>query len=130
MKTTTLLPTVSSQGPSSVLTKVLWALSLLLILAVNGLVCLWIVNTQRPVVVVFDMKQTVDTFFDSAMKQKLTEEQSKALSDRFTRSLDESLKSYQQSRNALILVAPAVVSGAKDVTREIQHDVAKRMKQE
>lgn len=130
MKTSSLLPAISEQNPSSALTKALWGLSLLLILAVNGLVSLWIVNTHRPVVVVFDMKQTVDTFFDGAMKQKLTEEQSKALSDRFTRSLDASLKSYQQSRNALILVAPAVVQGAKDVTLEIQRDVAKRMRQE
>ncbi|MGP8846828.1 TrbI F-type domain-containing protein, partial [Enterobacter hormaechei] len=30
---------------------------------------------------------------------------------------------------ALILVAPAVVQGAPDITREIQTDVARRMKE-
>jgi hypothetical protein len=32
--------------------------------------------------------------------------------------------------NSAILVSPAVVQGAPDVTRNIQHDIARRMKGE
>lgn len=104
--------------------------SVLLIIAVNALVCRWIVVSQRPVVVMFDMKSTVDAFFESASKQTLSEEQNKALTERFTRALDDTLTEYQQTHRALILVAPAVVGGASDVTLDIQKTVAKRMRGE
>lgn len=73
------------------------------------------------------MKQTLEAFYQSATKQSLPPEQSKILSDRFTDALQTSLTDYQARNNVIILASPAVVGGAKDVTREIQHDVARRM---
>lgn len=83
-----------------------------------------------PRVVAFDMKKTLDSFMDSVSQKQLTEAQSKALSDRFNAALEMSLADYQQHHHVLILVSPAVVQGASDVTRTIQHDIARRMKGE
>jgi conjugal transfer pilin signal peptidase TrbI len=92
----------------------------------SSLVTLWLIHRQ-PVTVSFAMKQTMDAFYQSAGKQSLSPEQSKILSDRFTDALQTSLADYQARHNVIILVSPAVVGGTKDVTREIQHDVARRM---
>lgn len=81
-----------------------------------------------PRVVAFDMKKTLDSFMDSVSQKPLTEAQSKVLSDRFNEALEKSLADYQQQHHVLILVSPAVVQGASDVTRTIQHDIARRMK--
>lgn len=66
----------------------------------------------------------------SVSQKQLTEAQSKALSDRFNDALEKSLAEYQQQHHVVILVSPAVVQGAPDVTRNIQHDIARRMKGE
>lgn len=81
-----------------------------------------------PRVVAFDMKTTLDSFMDSVSQKQLTEAQSKALSDRFNDALEQSLADYQRQQHVLILVSPAVVQGAPDVTRKIQADIARRMK--
>lgn len=87
-----------------------------------------VLEYTTPRVVVFDMKKTLDSFMDSVSQKQLTEAQSKALSDRFNDALEKSLADYQQQHHVLILVSPAVVQGASDVTRTIQHDIARRMK--
>ncbi|EBP9391688.1 type-F conjugative transfer system protein TrbI, partial [Salmonella enterica] len=74
------------------------------------------------------MKQTVDAFFDSASQKKLSEAQTKDLSARFSASMDASLQAWQQKHHAVILVSPAVVQGAPDITRDIQQDIARRMR--
>ncbi|MBE3513094.1 type-F conjugative transfer system protein TrbI [Enterobacter cloacae complex sp. I2] len=84
---------------------------------------------SMPAVAAFDMKSTVDAFFDSASRRSLDEAQTKALSERFNASLEASLRNWQVRHRGLILVAPAVVQGAPDITREIQTDVARRMKE-
>ncbi|MBZ6759411.1 TrbI F-type domain-containing protein, partial [Raoultella ornithinolytica] len=48
--------------------------------------------------------------------------------ERFNSALEQSLADYQQQHHVLILVSPAVVQGAPDVTRKIQTDIARRMK--
>lgn len=85
---------------------------------------------QAPRVVAFDMKKTLDSFMDSVSQKSLSEAQSKALSDRFNDALEKSLMTYQQQNHVLILVAPAVVQGAPDVTLSIQKDIARRMQGE
>ena len=85
---------------------------------------------NAPVTVAFNMKQTVDAFFDSASQKQLSEVQSKALSARFNTALEASLQAWQQKHHAVILVSPAVVQGAPDITREIQQDIARRMRAE
>lgn len=95
----------------------------------NAAVSYGIVRLNTPVTVAFNMKQTVDAFFDSASQKKLSEAQSKALADRFNAALEASLQTWQQKHHAVILVSPAVVQGAPDITREIQQDIARRMRQ-
>lgn len=97
-------------------------------LACNVMLTRVMLAYTTPRVVAFDMKKTLDSFMDSVSQKQLKEAQSKALSDRFNDALEKSLADYQQQHRVLILVSPAVVQGASDVTRTIQHDIARRMK--
>ncbi len=62
----------------------------------NAAVSYGIVRLNAPVTVAFNMKQTVDAFFDSASQKQLSEAQSKALSARFNTALEASLQAWQQ----------------------------------
>ncbi|HBW8799409.1 TPA: type-F conjugative transfer system protein TrbI [Klebsiella pneumoniae] len=99
-------------------------------LATSAFLSSMVLEYSTPRVVAFDMKKTLDSFMDSVSQKQLTEAQSKALSDRFNDALEKSLAEYQQQHHVVILVSPAVVQGAPDVTRNIQHDIARRMKGE
>ena len=99
-------------------------------LATSAFLSRVVLDYSTPRVVAFDMKKTLDSFMDSVSQKQLTEAQSKALSDRFNDALEKSLAEYQQQHHVVILVSPAVVQGAPDVTRNIQHDSARRMKGE
>lgn len=98
------------------------------ILATNVFITRLVLAHTAPRVVAFDMKKTLDSFMDSVSQKPLSEAQSKALSDRFNAALEQSLAGYQKTNHVLILVSPAVVQGAPDVTRKIQTDIATRMK--
>lgn len=98
------------------------------ILASNVFITCLVLAHTAPRVVAFDMKKTLDSFMDSVSQKPLSEAQSKALSDRFNAALEQSLADYQKTNHVLILVSPAVVQGAPDVTRKIQTDIATRMK--
>ncbi|WP_316472296.1 type-F conjugative transfer system protein TrbI [Klebsiella pneumoniae] len=99
-------------------------------LATSAFLSRVVLEYSTPRVGAFDMKKTLDSFMDSVSQKQLTEAQSKALSDRFNDALEKSLAEYQQQHHVVILVSPAVVQGAPDVTRNIQHDIARRMKGE
>ncbi len=99
-------------------------------LATSAFLSRVVLEYSTPRVVAFDMKKTLDSLMDSVSQKQLTEAQSKALSDRFNDALEKSLAEYQQQHHVVILVSPAVVQGAPDVTRNIQHDIARRMKGE
>lgn len=98
------------------------------VLTVNAGVTRLMLAHVTPRVVAFDMKKTLDSFMDSVSQKQLSEAQSKALSERFNAALEQSLADYQNKNHVLILVSPAVVQGAPDVTRKIQTDIANRMK--
>ncbi|EJD7217324.1 TPA: type-F conjugative transfer system protein TrbI [Escherichia coli] len=102
----------------------------LAMMLLNAAISYGIVRLNTPVTVSFNMKQTVDAFFDSASQKKLSEEQAKALSGRFNAALESSLQAWQQEHHAVILVSPAVVQGVPDITRQIQQDIARRMRTE
>ena len=99
-------------------------------LATNVFLTRVVLEYTTPRVVAFDMKKTLDSFMDSVSQKQLSEAQSKALSERFNSALEQSLADYQLQHHVLILVSPAVVQGAPDVTRKIQTDIARRMKGE
>lgn len=102
----------------------------LIVIGLNAGISMLLNQWQQPVTVSFDMKATIDSFMDSVAKKQLTEQQSTVLAERFNQSLSKSLGDYQRKHNALILAAPAVVSASTDITREIQADIAKRMRGE
>ncbi|EHL9791016.1 type-F conjugative transfer system protein TrbI [Salmonella enterica] len=106
-------------------------LSLLLVaatlLCVNAAVTSLLMSWRMPTVVAFDMKGTVDQFTDQAGAQSLNEAQTTALTERFMQTLSAELQEYQRRHDALILVTPAVVSGAADITGDIQSAVAQKM---
>ena len=97
-------------------------------LATSAFLSRMVLEYSTPRVVAFDMKKTLDSFMDSVSQKQLSEAQSKALSERFNSALEQSLADYQLQHHVLILVSPAVVQGAPDVTRTIQTDIARRMK--
>jgi conjugal transfer pilin signal peptidase TrbI len=108
-----------------------WLRSVLLvaftILCINAAVTSLLISWRTPVVVSFDMKKTLDQFTEQAGSRSLDESQTKALTERFMTSLNAELQDWQLRHDALILVTPAVVSGAADITNEIQTGVAHRM---
>jgi conjugal transfer pilin signal peptidase TrbI len=97
------------------------------LVAVNAGVSALMVEWRTPDVVTFDMKGTIDRFMDQSSRKNLDETTSRALTDRFTSNLNRSIGDWQASHRALILVTPAVVSGARDITRDVQQDVARKM---
>ena len=109
---------------TTVLTASFFASTLLCSAGISWLTC----SLNAPMVVEFDMKSTLDAFVESTTRRSLDEAQAKELSERFNAALEASLQDWQARHNGLILVAPAVVRGAPDITRDIQKDVARRMK--
>jgi len=95
----------------------------------NVAVSLLLIQWQQSVTVTFDMKSTVDRFMEQTALHQLSEAQSAALSGRFTQALERSLADYQHRYQALILVSPSVVSGARDITAAVQQDVSHRMQE-
>ncbi|ECV2306899.1 type-F conjugative transfer system protein TrbI [Salmonella enterica] len=118
----------NTSGPTGRHNRLWLALAVVALVAINAGISYGIVRLNTPEVVVFGMKQTVDAFFDSASQKKLSEAEAKILSERFNRAMEDSLRAWQRKHHALILVAPAVVQGAPDITRDIQQDIATRMR--
>ncbi|WP_071686914.1 type-F conjugative transfer system protein TrbI, partial [Escherichia coli] len=86
----------------------------------NAAISYGIVRLNAPVTAAFNMKQTVDAFFDSASQKQLSEAQSKALSARFNMALEASLPAWQQKHHGVALVPPAAVQGALTLHGELQ----------
>ncbi|HEF0975478.1 TPA: type-F conjugative transfer system protein TrbI [Escherichia coli] len=97
------------------------------ILCINATVTTVLIRVLTPTVVMFDMKGTVDQFTEQAGARFLDETQTNALTERFMRTLNTELQDYQRRHDVLILVTPAVVSGATDITGDIQSAVAQKM---
>lgn len=97
------------------------------IVCINAAVTSLLISWRTPSVVTFDMKSTIDQFTEQAGAQSLNEEQTTDLTERFMQTLSTELQDYQRRHDALILVTPAVVSGAADITGDIQSAVAEKM---
>lgn len=125
------LPETAAASPSKRARYLKWAKVGILVTAftlMNAGISLWLIQTHSPTVVAFNMKATLDAFMDQSAKASLNEAQGAALAARFNTALNESLAAYQADHQALILVQPAVVGGAEDITGTIQHDIARRMR--
>ncbi|OUC37045.1 putative membrane protein [Enterobacter sp. J49] len=102
--------------------------------AVSGILLLlnlWLMVSifcsRQQEVVTFDMQGTVNSFMAQLSHQHPGEERVKKTTGLFSAALNGALTDWQRHHDVIILVAPAVVAGAPDITPEIQADVAKRM---
>ncbi|MBP2200578.1 type-F conjugative transfer system protein TrbI [Pantoea cypripedii] len=86
-----------------------------------------VARAMQPAYVVFDMKGTLDTFRQQTAQTPLTQDAQAALTTRFGTALNASLTGWQAEHGGVILVKGAVVSGAPDITPEIQADIARQM---
>lgn len=93
----------------------------------NAAITLLLIQWQQPETVSVDLTGTVNSFVNQAAGQQLNEKQMQALTARFHTVLRTSLTDWQQANRAVVLVAPAVVGGTRDITSEIQAEVARRM---
>jgi len=107
----------------------LWALGGAALLATTVVASLITVRLTTPVVVTFDMKGTMDLFMQQSVQLKLDEASTKALTQRFSSALKQSLVDWQKDHHAIILVAPAVVSQQTDITATIRSDINRRMQE-
>ena len=103
----------------------LGALAALVLMAAVSIIT---VHLSTPRIVSFDMKGTMDAFIQQTLQQKLTEDDSKVLMQRFNTALTDSLTEWQAEHNVVILVAPAVVSTQPDITDDTRSDIAQKMK--
>jgi len=102
--------------------------SLLLLSCCAGVSALVVQHMQRGTVV-FDMKNTIDTFKQQSAQKELDENTARVMTERFSRALNDSLSAYTSTHNDLILVPGAVVQPVLDITPEIQSDIARRMQE-
>lgn len=93
----------------------------------NAAITLLLIQWQQPETVSVDLTGTVNSFVNQAAGQQLGEAQMQDLTARFHMVLRASLTDWQQTNRAVVLVAPAVVGGARDITAEIQAEVARQM---
>lgn len=109
-------------------------LSLLLVIVtivcINAAITSLLINWRTPTVVSFDMGKTLEKFTEQVSAQSLNESQTEVLAGRLITSLNAVLHDWQRRNNALILVTPVVVSGAANITNEVQALVAYRMAME
>ncbi len=82
-------------------------------------------QTEAPVTAAFNMKQTVDAFFDSAVRNNCQKHSQKPFQRVLTRPGSQPAGMAAETPRGHSGVA-AVVQGAPDITREIQQDIARR----
>jgi conjugal transfer pilin signal peptidase TrbI len=87
------------------------------------LVGLTFLATRQPSLVEYDMNDTIVNFHQSIGQSELSDEQRDKEIARFTQTLDDVVRDYANSHHVVILVSPAVVSGAVDVTKDIQNSL-------
>jgi conjugal transfer pilin signal peptidase TrbI len=96
-------------------------------LCLNTSVTLLVNQWLAPKTVTFDMKGTIDNFMTQMTARTLSEDTTNALTHRFNEALMGSLEEYQHNHRVIVLVSSAVVSGAEDVTEDIQTVIAQKM---
>lgn len=106
-----------------------YAGAVMLLLAFCAGVSTLVVQHMQRDTVVFDMKNTIDVFKQQAAQKALDENTARAMTERFSRALNDSLAAYMGSHNDLILVPGAVVQPTLDITPEIQADITRRMQE-
>lgn len=100
----------------------------MLLLANIAISALVVELMASPKIVTFDMKRTVDTFMQQAAKRNLSQGEVKALVERFSSSLQQTVSIYQKRHHVIVVVKPAIIAGADDVTEPLQAQIADNMR--
>lgn len=95
--------------------------SMLWLVMLGVMITLWV--TREPSIVEYDINETVASFHQSIGQSELSDEQRKKEITRFTQTLDDVVQQYAQDNHVVVLVSPAVVSGAVNITQEIQQSL-------
>ncbi|MCS6237560.1 TrbI F-type domain-containing protein [Shewanella baltica] len=95
--------------------------SILWLVTLGVMITLWV--TREPRVVEYDINETVASFHQSIGQSELSDEQREKEITRFTQTLDDVVREYALDNHVVVLVSPAVVSGAVNVTQEIQQSL-------
>lgn len=106
-------------------------IAVILSFSISVLVTRWML----PVTVTFDLNNTIEQYQQQMAQQftaesPLSEAQIRDATQRFYAALSSSLAEYQHAHRAVILVSPAVVMGAQDITGEVQQAIARKMAKE
>ncbi|MCU8085344.1 type-F conjugative transfer system protein TrbI [Shewanella sp. SM23] len=95
--------------------------SILWLVTLGVMITLWV--TREPSVVEYDINETVASFHQSIGQSELSDEQREKEITRFTQTLDDVVQQYAIDNHVVVLVSPAVVSGAVNITQEIQQSL-------
>lgn len=98
--------------------------ALLTMIAIS-LLTVWLMPLR---IVEFDINDTITTFEYNIAQTELTEEKREKEIKRFTDTLDKVVDEYAAKNRVVVLVSPAVVSGAKDATVDIQQALLAALK--
>ena len=78
------------------------------------------VHHTKKEIVEFDINDTIATFQQNLTESQLSDEKRDSEIQRFTQTLEKVVKQYAVEHNVIVLVSPAIVSGAENVTQDIQ----------
>ena len=100
------------------------SLSVTLSLIISTVITLLTIGPLNPTpsLVQMDMNATLTAFEQDIQQRDLNPAQQKGHIARFTAALDTVLRTYSLDNNVVIVVSPAVISGAPDITRTIQQE--------
>lgn len=100
--------------------------SLLVIATTITLLCFSI--QPAPQIVSFDLKGTERSFSAQLSKRTdIAETEKNKLAKRFGQSVEAVTQAYADKHHAIVLVKPAVIAGAKDITAQLQIEILQRM---
>ncbi|QOI58097.1 type-F conjugative transfer system protein TrbI [Rouxiella badensis] len=104
--------------------------TLIIFSLITMFVSIAVVKSMTPEVVKFDMKGTVNSFMSqtAGIKTTLSKEQMDQMVSRFNQAMQGSIDDYANANNVIVVVSPAIVGGARDITDEIRNSIATKMK--
>lgn len=88
-------------------------------IALSVVVSWFIDSHSAPHVVEFDMKYAISYYSNQVAASDMTDAQKEASGQAFANALPEALAQYAQKHHEVILVSPAVASGAFNVTMDV-----------
>jgi len=101
-----------------------------LIVLVLTITLVFVVSAQHktPSVAVFNEKDTVAQYIKQLSQKNIDSSNIKAMSKRFKLALNDSLNEYAKAHSVVIVEPGMIRAGAKDVTKEVQFSIAKKMR--